>query len=507
MSFIGIDSIAPDAHTQVDTAKGIQPELEPLVQTLERALRMDQERFQELEAYYNGAHPHSFDSMRFQQAFGRQLRRFADNWMRMMVHATADRLSIQGFRVGNGDDTGQADDLAWRIWQANKLDAASAMAHRETMKFGTCFLLVDPFDSDGAPLPSGTPPHITVESPMQIVGQRDSQDRYRLLSAIKKWVDNDNYLRLNLYLPDVVYKYRSSSPAPRVVPGDQDGLLQQASWEQIGESDNPLGVVPIIPMENCPDLLLGGHSDLEDVIPLNDGLNKVLRDMLVTSEYQAFQQRVVIGAEIPKDPLTNKPMTDQQMQLIASQSRVWMFPDSSVKVESLPQVDLTPYTNAVDLFIHHIAMVARLPSYLLVGKLSNLSADAIRASELGFVQKLVTKQTDFGVAWESAIALALKSMGSSSSDEIVEAIWKDAAANSGSILANELVAISALEVPREVLWEKWGATPQDVERWTAINKANPPEPVEPPAQVPTGSEDGTEAASQMASSGNSAPDG
>jgi hypothetical protein len=507
MSFIGLDEPVLQGPQPIEPVKGLQPDLEPLIRTLERALRLDQERYAELDAYYNGSHPHSFDSVRFQQAFGKQLRRFADNWMRMIVKVTADRLVVQGFRVGNGDDTGVADNQAWKIWQANKLDAGAPMAHREAMKFGTCFLMVDPFDPQGDRLPRTTPPNITVESPMQVVGQRDSQNRYRLLNAIKKWIGDDGHLYLNLYLPDVVYKYRSSSPPPSALPGDQGRLTQEVSWVQNGESDNPLGVVPIVPMENCPDLLMGGHSDLEDLIPLNDGLNKVLRDMLVTSEYQAFQQRVIIGAEVPKDPTTGKPMTEQQVQLMASRSRAWLFPNPTTKVQSLEQVDLTPYTAAVDLFIHHLAILAQIPSYLLVGKLANLSADAIRASELGFVAKLTTKQTDFGTAWESAIALGLASMGSVGAGEIIETIWTSAAANSGSILSNELTQMVNVGLPRSVALERYGASPQDLERWRTMKLADdadfaPAQPLEHQAQVPTGAEQGADPLG-----GNSAPDG
>jgi hypothetical protein len=33
-----------------------------------------------------------------------------------------------------------------------------------------------------------------------------------------------------------------------------------------------------------------------------------------------------------------------------------------------------------------------------------------------------------------------------------------------------LVKMSTLGVPREVLWERWGATPQEIERWRGLNE-------------------------------------
>jgi hypothetical protein len=45
--------------------------------------------------------------------------------------------------------------------------------------------------------------------------------------------------------------------------------------------------------------------------------------MLLTSEFMAFPQRVLLGIEIPKDPVTGQPITAAQLQ--AAQSRLWAF--------------------------------------------------------------------------------------------------------------------------------------------------------------------------------------
>jgi hypothetical protein len=498
LSFVGSLDIQDRQEADkrpIEPSKGIPPAYEPLVHNLENALRMNQERYMELEAYFNGSHPHSFDSIRFQQAFGKQLRRFADNWMRLVVKATADRLEVQGFRVGSGDDISAADNAAWRVWRANRLVARQKIAYREAQKYGTCFLMVDPFRKTRA---DSTVPVMTIETPMQVVAQRDASDPFLILNAIKKWIGDDDHLRLNLYLPEAVLKFRASASVSSVMPGDVGRITQQVNWVLEGEVENPLGTIPIVPMENNPDLLLGGRSELDDLIPLNDGLNKVLRDMLITSEYQAFQQRVIIGAEVPKDPTTGNPMTEQQIQLMASRSRAWLFPNKDTKVESLPQIDLTPFTDAVDLFIHHISMISQTPAYMLVGKMANLSADAIRAAELGFVGKLQTKQTDYGTPLEISMGFALEVMGDENANDPIETLWKDAAANSGSILSNELVQMGNLGVPQEVLWQRWGASPQDIERWRTMT---PAPSTRPAAQVPTGLEEGAGRAVEASTAG------
>jgi hypothetical protein len=451
---------------------------------LERALQMNQMRYEVLEAYYHGRHPSAaFSSVAFMQWFGRQLSGFSDNWMRLIISATNNRLRVQGFRVGSTGDTSDVDKLAWRVWKSNKLTAGSRIAHRDAMKFGTSFTLVDPV----ATRPDGMPV-VTVESPMQMIASRAANDRWCVLDAIKKWVGDDGFLRLNYYTPQQVLKYRAASKPTTYFPNQPDRVFQPASWMLVDEVENPLGFVPIVPVENEPDILLGGLSDLEDMIPLNDGLNKTIRDMLVASEFQAFQQRYVTGVEVPKDPVTGNPITEEQAQLKASRQRVWMFPGANVKVGQLEQIDLTPYINAIDMFIHHLSMVTQTPAYMLVGKMANLSADAIRAAELGFVGKLHGKQIDYGVSHETATSYALQALSVDKVDEDlaeaaeaaeeaaqdgVETLWTSAAAHSGSILSNELTQMVALGMPQQVSWEKYGASPEEIELWLRLNEANP----------------------------------
>lgn len=501
----------------------------PQIALLERSLAMNQMRYEVLEGYYKGEHRReAFNSLQFQQAFGRQLHGFADNWMKLIIGTTNNRLRIQGFRVGDApeveqikaaaaaraaaSDEGEAVDAAtelaaattgvdktgWRVWKANRLAQGSRMSHRDAMKFGTSFVLVDPTGANET-----TPPLITVESPLQVVGQRDSANRYRLVSAIKKWIGNDNYAYLNLYTPDVVYCYRAQASVQTYYINDPSRLMQTATWRQINEIANPLGVVPIVPIENEADTLLGGLSDLEDVIPLNDGLNKTLRDMLVASEYQAFRQRYVTGVEVPRDA-NGTPLNPQNAAMTATASHLWMFKGVDTKVGELGQVDLTPYLAAADMFVHHMSMVSSTPAYMLVGKIANLSADAIRAAELGFVGKLTGKQCDFGVGWEQVMGLAFLSM--KLPDQPIETLWADANANSGSVLANELTLMGGLGVPYQILWEKWGATPQEILMWDAILHARQAMGLPPMINPQPASSDGNGSPQVKLQAPHSAPD-
>ena len=460
-----------------------------LVHRLDEQLRLNQQHYEHLDAYYRGQHRNSMlASTQFQEAFGRQLRSFADNWMRLVINVTNNRLKVEGFRVGSGVDTDSVDQMAWKVWRANRLTRGSRIAHRDAMKLGTSFILVDPFGPDGQPLRAGQTPRVTVESPYQVVGIHRPDDRTNLVAAIKKWVGDDGYLYLNFYLPDVVQKYRSASRSQAINATSQMRLTQPASWQLIGEVANPLGEVPIVPIENEPDPILGGESDLTDLIPLNDGLNKTLKDALVASEYQGYRQRILTGVDVPKDD-AGKPLTDTQAQLVASQSRVWVVPGSDAKFYEAGQVDLAPHMLMVDTLIHHISEISQTPAYALVGKMANLSADAIRAAELGFVGKLEGKQEDYSPSWERAMSMSFAAMRQPQDEASIETIWKSAAANSGSVLANELNLVAQLGVPQQALLEAYGYSPQTIARWEAQGMlgAMAPNPTVAPPGTPVSS--------------------
>ena len=62
-------------------------------------------------------------------------------------------------------------------------------------------------------------------------------------------------------------------------------------------------------------------------------------------------------------------------------------------------------------------------------------------------------------------------------------IWHDFETRSEGQRVDALVKMATLGVPTEVLWQKWGATQQEIDRWRALaaREAPAPEPAPPPA--------------------------
>jgi hypothetical protein len=421
--------------------------------------------------YYEGDHPLLFATEKFRQAFGRQFGSFADNWCQIVADSVVERLQVDGFRLGTN---AKADTKLWEIWQANQLDADSELGISDAVTLGDSSVLVWP----GDPVP-----RITVESPFQMIVAQGKGDRRMRAAALKVWVEDDGYAHATLYLPDFLYKYRSKS---KVVEGAgaNDGA-GSARWDKRlvdGESwplKNPLGVVPVVPLVNKPSLLDScGRSELEPVIPIQDAVNKLCADMIVASEFGSFRQRWATGVDIPVDPETNQPIDDFKTAI----GKVWRTPNTEARFGDFEQTDLGQFVSAIEMFVQHIASQTRTPPHYFNSFGGQFpSGEALRSAETGLVAKARRKMRHFGEAFEEVMKLALQASGDRRTRKLdsMEVIWRDPESQSEAEHVDAIVKQKALNVPDEVLWEKIGYSPQEIERMREMRDVQPPAPAQP----------------------------
>lgn len=448
------------------------PDAEQWRVLLEQRLADRMPRVQLYTSYYEGNHRLAFASSKFREAFGDLFEAFSTNWCGLVVDSAVERMAVQGFRFG---EESESDDDAWAIWQANRLDAGSIMAHTEAVKCETAYVLVSP------PPAGGTMPRLTVEHPSQVVVEHDPADQSRL-AALKKYRAANGDAISVVYEPERITTFRAAGVGLGLAGL---GLILPAgvglsAWQQVNQQPNPLGVVPVVPLENNPGLLTGGISDLRPAISLNDAANKFFTDMIVASEFQAFRQRVLTGVEIPTDPVTGDPMVTLEMSV----SRMLAFEDENAKVFDLPAGDLSNYVNAIDLAIQHLAAQTRTPPHYLLAKLVNLSGDALKAAETGLVARVRRKQIDFSDSWEEAMrlafgwrALARQRAGDTAGAELdarraqaqdAETIWRDPESQAPGVIADSLLKKAQIGVPWQALMEEAGYSPQQIKRMKAL---------------------------------------
>lgn len=431
--------------------------------------RLDARWFQELgvyDAYFDGDHRLAFATSQFREAFGSLFAAIADNWMPLVVDASAERLKVQGFRLG---DATESSDEAWAIWQANDLDSESDMAHTEAIKLTESYWLVAPPDTgDDAPV-------VTVEHPMQMIVACDPANRRKRLAAFKKFVDDEGYAHAIVYLPEQVVRWRSSDVLQK---SGMSGTRINWVADEGASGSHELGEVPVIPLRNAPSMLAGGQSDLKVGIPIQDAVNKLLSDMLIGAEYQAYPQRVLMGVEVPRDE-NNQPQKAAVLQ--ASKSRLWAFSSPDAKVAEFKAADLENYVKAREHLIQGLTAKTRTPPHYVMGQIVNASGDALEAAEVGLVAKVRKKMPALEAGHEDMMRLSFKAMGDSKRAGVKdsEVIWRDPETRSFGELVDGLVKLSTIGVPEEVLWEKAGFSPQEISRMKAMRMAQdllPPTP-------------------------------
>jgi hypothetical protein len=422
---------------------------------LEKRLAGRYSRLRKYDEYYEGKHSIRFATEKFRNAFGFMFREFSDNFCDVIVNTLSARLRVDGIRLGEDQTTG--DKAAWLIWQRNGLDAESEIAHTEAFVKTESYALVW-WDQDGtteSPLAQ-----ITIEDPLEMIVECAAENRRKVLAAFKKWLGDDGLAYCELYLPTEIYKWVSRAK----VNGSLMGSLSWVMNETPGERwplPNPLGRVPVVALQNRPRLR-APISELHQVIPMQDFLNKILMDAAVASEYYAFPQRYIAGIEIPRDPVTNKPIEDLKMAF----DRVWTSKDSSTQFGQFSPADLQNYVKLVDLIMQHIIIKSSTPPHYFDINGQFPSGDALKAAEAPLVRKARQRALHFGEAWEQVMRLAgmVENNAQLANTIDSEIIWGEFEIRSDAQIADALVKLKEIGVPNELLWELYGLSQMQILR-------------------------------------------
>jgi len=433
-------------------------DLEPLsppwwLKQLHRQLLKQREAFECYDAYYRGEPPRPpWVAEQAYESFKRLLHLTRSNYMGLVVDSTAERLQVEGFRIG--DERG-ADAETWRIWQDNNLDNLSDQALLEALIGGCSFLLVAP------PLVDGASPLVCAEHPTQAtVAYVPGTARTVPAAALKVWVDETTEQQFaTLYLPDELYKFQ----APKQVAGMPADRIQWQPREVPGEAwpaPNPLREVPLVELANNPRLLTGGVSEIADVVSVQDRIAKTLVDRLMTQDYGAFPQRWATGYP-DTDGDGNRNVVD------VGHDRLVTSDVAETRFGQFDAAALDPYSAAKREDVKDIASRTRTPAQYLLGELSNVNGETLKASESGLVAKVRQRMRAFGDGLERAMLLARRAAGLPA-DQQIETIWRNPEFRTEGELVDALVKMSTLGVPREALWERWGASQQEIGRWRTM---------------------------------------
>jgi len=423
------------------------------------------------EDYYEGRHRLAFASDKFRNAFGRLFRCFRANLIPPVVDAVADRLTITGFEVDVEDTEGPApatptderrrrqelrdaadahihEQHVRQAWKANLMDVNAGRVHLAALRDGDAYAIVWP-DPDDAKRPL-----IYAQDCKCIRVSYDPERPGRIRWAVKGWRDEDGYYRVTLYYADRIEKYRTIGKQ-RALPEKVSSLepLTGEPWMV----PNPYERVPVFHWANNAGTGEGGASELRDVIPLQDALNKGIIDGMVAAEFVSLPQRWATGLEVQIGD-DGKPIPPFQYGV----DRLLTTPSTEVRFGEFAQADLTKISAMVNEYRMDIARISGTPLHYFALMTDPPSGEALKALEARLVRKVLDRQVAFGAVWADLVRFAHRIQGHNP-DITFQAVWKDPAPKSEKEHAESLVLKKSIGVPKKQLLREFDYTEEQIE--------------------------------------------
>jgi hypothetical protein len=444
-------------------------------------------RLKMLDDYYRGRQPtfHLASSAAINSGIASLFRGINANLSKLVVDATAQRLEVFGFRTGDKE----TDDLLWRVWQANDMDAESDVAHRDALAMRTCPILVEPG-------PGGGLPRITPQNPLTAYVETAAADRRIVRAALKRWVDDDGRYMHTLYLPDRIEFWQDTKPgivnSLRSAITGEELLYEPRALErgQPSRVDNPLGEVPFAIIPNMARSDGTYEAEHESVLPLLDLYNKTLLDMATTSEFSAFPQRYGIGVELDEgeEPATAEGEdvaagANPLSRIRAAIDAMVTTPNENAQFGQFEAAELSNYAQALDQIRANIGTITFTPYHLLLNMPTAVPAtgEALKSAEVGLTKKVGEHHREKGVGWERVQRLELRLMDRPVPD-VIETDWRDPETRSEAVHTDALVkAHRSLGIPRSAAWSLFGASRAEQARWTELLKQSDEAPPAPAA--------------------------
>lgn len=421
--------------------------------------------------YYRGKFDLPWLPQEAEEEFRRILKMTRSNYMGLVIDAMVERMNLVGFRLSTTTD-GMADKDMWRAWTYNNLDSTHDQGLLEAAIHCAFYYLVAPNKKD----PNN--PLIFIEHPSQaIVEFAPGTNRRERAAGLKAWVDDwTGEVHATLYWDGFIFKYKAKDPRTasqyfgHEVPTQQELLVLTQQWDKrIVEGEdwparNPLEEVPLIESPNNPRLLTGGVSEIDDLVDIQDRICKTIADRLMTQDYGAFPQRW--ASAWPKEDQTgtnNEPIDVGRTRLLTTDIAETRFGQFDV-------APLDPYSAAKREDVTDLASRSRTPAHYLIAGLSNVNSETLKASESGLVSKCNQRMSGHSDPAQDVQRLAMKAIGRRIPDDVrIETMWANPEVRTRGETTDAVVKErQGLELPLLATWERLGATPTEIERWTKM---------------------------------------
>lgn len=355
-----------------------------------KTLQAKQDPYTTLFNYYDGEQPLVYTAQRLTDIFKDLDAYFAENWASVVVDSARDRINLREIQVSG------AGQKRWKeLWESSEISLESDDVHEAALVTGEGYFIAWP-DEDGVMQGYHNDPRL-----VHLFYERAEPRKKRF--AAKMWTGEDKKANLTLYYEDHLEYYKSTHNAENITSANSFEPAKNA------KAENPFGEIPVFHYR------LGQRkvkSDLRNVIPIQNGINKLLTDMMVTAEFMAFPQRYVISnAEI-------------KGKLKVSPKEIWDLPGGDgmgqqTQTGQFEAAKLENYLHSIDNLATALGSITRTPKHYFFSVGSNLSGEALIAMEAPLNKKAQDRIDRFAPPWKQATLFMLRASGETVRDEDV----------------------------------------------------------------------------------------
>jgi hypothetical protein len=336
-------------------------------------------------------------------------------------------------------------------------------------------------DSDGDPV-------ITFEHPSNVEIEYDWENPSKRVAALKTWVDGEHEYA-TLYTPSMLFKYQRPRQKPK---NDRQSQAEQARIDYAADGgwqprdadwmvDNPLGVVPVLELQNRPTLKGDPVSEISGVMPMQDFINLMWAYLMLSADYASMDARVMLSADPPMIPILDKVTGEQigkrpvEMKDLREKRLISITGDNA-KIDSWKAAALDIFTNVIGEAVGHISSQTRTPPTYLVTKtgMSNVNGEGLKAAEIPLVMKsdeFILVADDFLRDLAGLTALVRGDVKLAKAVSLADVTWRSREVRSESQMADALLKKRQIGYPFQYLLELDGKSPSEIDRIMQMKQA------------------------------------
>lgn len=438
----------------------------PLVKEMLEQLKSDNaEVFDQVYEYLEGNQLAPYAPQETTEQIRDMQKRAVTNLMPLIVNLPSQVCFVDGYRRGT---FGQEEDASpeerrfppeYMEWQRARMDGRQAMIYRAALTYGHSFVQVQKV--------GGVKPNV-------LAARR----------TIAFFDDPVNDIRPKTVV--TVKRYPKSS-RPGLILGWDDVNAYEFTFDSEGEITQANPPYPH-GFSACPVVRYTCYIDDEGTtsgvvagsIPGQDRVNQSVFSTDVTANFGAFKVRTAAGLQPNfKTDSNGELLLDGSGNPIPepiaiSQAKMLVSDDPNTRFDQLDETPIEGYLRAEEQSIRNFAARNQFPPHILLGNISNLSAEALAAAEAQLTRFIQFLQTSWGCSHEELFRLLAEAIGDTAGAKAFggEVRWGKVTQEAFPAVVDALgKLVQMVGIPSRAVWAMVpGVTSGQLEDWEELKQ-------------------------------------